>query len=55
MFFPRPNPFQWLTVLLMLPDPNTLLKYSKATCTLLKAGRKCAKQRGKEHRRSFAA
>lgn len=52
MFYPRPTPSPWWMVLLVLPRPDTLIKYGQVTCTLLKTGRHYAKQKGKEHRRS---
>ncbi len=56
MFYPRPNSFPWwLSMLLMLPGPETLIQYGKATGKLLGAGRCHAKRKGREHRRSLSA
>ena len=53
MVCPRPAPFPWWLPFLVLPEPETLLKYGKLTCALLKFGRERAREKGKEHRRSL--
>ena len=52
---PIPTPTPWWMLLLMMPEPEALLKHGKLACALLKMGRKRARQKGKEHRRSLNA
>lgn len=51
MFPPRPPFASWWTLLLMLSDPETLFKYGKVGCTLLREARCRAKRKGRENKR----
>ncbi len=55
MFYPRTNSLSWwLSMLLMLPGPEKLIQYGKVTGRFLEAGRRHARQKGREHRRSLS-
>ncbi|MDR1642236.1 MAG: hypothetical protein LBT59_21300 [Clostridiales bacterium] len=46
----RPNPYPPIT----LPDPEVLLKYGKLSLIILRALKKKAKEKGKEHKAEYA-
>lgn len=51
MFYPRrPSPWDYLKIMLMLPDPDVVAKYGRLSGSLLREARKRAKQKGREHR-----